>query len=81
MKGYVDFFRSKSHKFAKIDPLGLAPKKITEDFNISNWGLSEIEKIEEFPLDSYLDDSRISELSTIHDLKNYLNKLYLNHVK
>ena len=81
LKGYVEFIRSKSHNFAKIDPLNLFSDKKSEEFNISSWGLSEIEKIEEFPLDDYLMNSRISELSTIKDLQTYLEKIYLNNVK
>ena len=81
LKGYVEYFRNKSHKFSNIDPLNLNSHNLSEDFNISNWGLSEIEKIDEFPLDDYLKDSNISNLTTISDLEKFLKGIYLNNVK
>ena len=80
LKAYVDYFRSKSHKYANIYPLNIRSDKPSNHFTLSKWGLSEIEKIDEFPLDDYLIDSNISNLNTIKELENFLTKIYMNKV-
>jgi 2-oxoglutarate dehydrogenase complex dehydrogenase (E1) component-like enzyme len=80
LKGFINYFRKNSHKFANIDPLGMKSTETTFHFLPEFWGLSELEKIEDFPLDesSTYTNEIINELITIKDLHVFLNRNYLS---
>ena len=82
LKGYINFFRNHSHKFAKIDPLNINNSSNTDHFEMSRWELSEIDKIEEFPLDSShaFSNTLMDNNVTVGDLQKYLSKIYLGNV-
>ena len=82
LKGYVNYFRKHSHKFATIDPLGIKNKEIGHHFLPEFWGLSEIDQIDHFPLDesSTFTDDITNKLDTIKDLDDFLRKNYLSSV-
>lgn len=82
LKGYINYFRKNSHKYASIDPLIINSKKQSNGFSPEYWGLSELEKIEDFPLDesSTYTDEITNNLTTVQDLESFLKKLYLSNV-
>jgi probable 2-oxoglutarate dehydrogenase E1 component DHKTD1 len=80
LKGYINYFRKNSHKYAKIDPLDFNPRIPKPEFSAETWQLSEIEKIEDYPHDSStaFTNTLINKNTTVSDLESYLNKLYLS---
>jgi len=82
LKGYINFVRKNAHKYANLDPLNINTFQKANTLLPHYWGLSEIEKIEDFPLDeSATFTKEIAEnLNTIQDLEQFLNKNYLSKV-
>jgi probable 2-oxoglutarate dehydrogenase E1 component DHKTD1 len=82
LKGYINWIRKNSFKFCNLDPLGINNKKPSEDFDAVSWQLSELEKLEDFPIDSSstFTQSLLDTNITISDLENYLKKIYLSNV-
>jgi len=82
LKAYVNYVRKHSYRFAQIDPLNINNKEKTQSFSPEFWGLSELEKIEEFPMDesATFTNEIVNNLNTIKDLYNFLNKNYLKNV-
>jgi len=82
LKGYINYVRKHSFKYAKLDPLGINDPQKISGFKPEFWGLSELEKIEDFPLDesaTYTSDIA-NNLDTIKDLESFLQKNYLSNV-
>lgn len=81
LKGYINYIRKHSHKFAKVDPLDLKVANRGHQFNADFWELSQIEKLDEFPVDtSYTFTESILSQGTIMDLENHLHSNYLSNV-
>ncbi len=79
LKSYVSFFRKNAHKYSKLDPLNLTNKQPTHEFYPDYWEISELEKIENFPID-YTFSEKIAKLDTVLDLSEFLFKSYLSSV-
>lgn len=82
LKGYINYFRKHSHKYANINPLIINPQKIPDAFSAEYWGLSQVQKIEDFALDetfTYTNDIT-HNLQNIKDLENFLKKMYLLNI-
>ena len=81
LKGYINYFRKHSFKYANTDPLNLKEKEKNDKFQPDHWELSEIEKLEEFPVDnSYSFNEQLLENATVLELKEYLHNIYLKNV-
>lgn len=82
LKGYINYVRKHAFKYANLDPLQINNKEKTSSFLPEFWGLSELEKIEEFPLDesATYTNNIANNLDTIKDLQNFLQKNYLSTV-
>jgi 2-oxoglutarate dehydrogenase complex dehydrogenase (E1) component-like enzyme len=80
LKGFINYYRKNSHKFSNTDPLGIKNTETSLNFLPEFWGLSELEKIEDFPLDesSTYTNEIINELNTIKDLHEFLKRNYLS---
>lgn len=78
LKSFIQYYRKNAHKFSCVNPIeekAQEPKEFSPGF----WSISDLEKIENFPLD-YTFGSTIEDLDTVHDLKDFLNKVYLQNV-
>ena len=87
IKGYINYTRKHSYKHSFIDPLNIinTPSSslgIKEEFNAASWGLGQVEKLEEFPIDSSgtFTDTLMNKNTTVMELEDYLKKLYLSSV-
>ena len=79
LKSYINYVRKNAHKFSVLDPLNLNNTKPSNEFNPEYWNISEIDKVENFPVD-YTFGHQIGNLDTVKDLKEYLTKNYLKSV-
>ena len=53
LKGYINTFRKKSHKYSHVNPLkNKKDIKLSSEFDPSFWGIGKTEKLEEFPIDN-----------------------------
>ena len=81
LKGYINYIRKHSHKYALTDPLNLKFEKKTDKLNADFWELGQIEKLDEFPIDtSYTFNETLLKQETILDLENHLHSNYLKNV-
>jgi 2-oxoglutarate dehydrogenase complex dehydrogenase (E1) component-like enzyme len=83
LKGYIINFRKHAHKYANLDPLDIIKVPKSESLSPEFWELSQIEKIEDFPIDesSAFNNNLVENNITVEELDQYLTKTYLNGVR
>jgi len=79
LKSYIQYIRKNSHKHSTVDSLNLNNVPVTEEFSPDFWKLSEEEKVQNYSND-YTFTKNISNLDTVHEVKEYLFKNYLQNV-
>lgn len=81
LKGYINYYRKHSYKFASIDPLGIGNKKPSEEFDPEFWELDKLDKVENFPHDtSETFTESVKNIASIDELESHLKNMYMNNV-